>query len=121
MESIINTEFSAATLLISFGTLIGCATSLQKVAYRQPSLSSMQSKSSRLCLVCSKLKVLEGVSQSTTCFSTVFAHAALNALGPQEKASASNNTASKVLSDVFAFVGMTLPWVYWPFFVAGSH
>jgi hypothetical protein len=45
----------------------------------------------------------------------------LNALGPQEKASASNNTASKVLSDVFAFVGMTLPWVYWPFFVAGSH
>jgi len=119
MESIINAEFSAATLLISFGALIGRATPLQMVV-----LSTAES----VFYAINKLWIVFGVFQAEDVGGTLTIHmfgaffglAASYALGPQVKASASNNTASKV-SDVFALVGTTLLWVYWPSFVGATE
>merc|ERR1719330_2156611 len=53
-------------------------------------------------------------------FGAYFGLACAAALGPQEKASAENNSASRV-SDVFSLVGTTLLWVYWPSFVGATE
>ena len=119
MDSIINAEFSAATLLISFGALIGRATPLQMCV-----LSIAES----LFYALNKVFIVFGVFNAEDVGGTLTIHmfgaffglAASYALGPQEKASASNNAASRV-SDVFSLVGTTLLWVYWPSFVGATE
>ena len=119
MDSIINAEFSAATLLISFGALIGRATPLQMCV-----LSIAES----LFYALNKVFIVFGVFNAEDVGGTLTIHmfgaffglAASYALGPQEKVSASNNAASRV-SDVFSLVGTTLLWVYWPSFVGATE
>lgn len=119
MDSIINAEFSAATLLISFGALIGRATPLQMCA-----LSTLESLFYALNKVYVVLGYLDAEDVGGTItihmFGAYFGLAAAKALGPQNKVSASNNAASRV-SDVFALVGTTLLWVYWPSFVGATE
>eukprot|EP00557_Chaetoceros_sp_GSL56_P005444 CAMPEP_0176490952 /NCGR_PEP_ID=MMETSP0200_2-20121128/8159_1 /TAXON_ID=947934 /ORGANISM="Chaetoceros sp., Strain GSL56" /LENGTH=424 /DNA_ID=CAMNT_0017888321 /DNA_START=134 /DNA_END=1408 /DNA_ORIENTATION=- len=119
MDSIINAEFSAATLLISFGALIGRATPLQM---------SLIAIAESVFYAINKVLIVFGMFQAEDVGGTLTIHmfgaffglAASYALGPQEKESASNNSASRV-SDVFSFVGTTLLWVYWPSFVGATE
>mmetsp|Transcript_14533 Transcript_14533/g.20718 ORF Transcript_14533/g.20718 Transcript_14533/m.20718 type:complete len:471 (+) Transcript_14533:103-1515(+) len=118
MSSLINAEFSAATLLISFGALIGRVSPLQVTL-----IAVFQS----LFYVINKVIVLnylqvEDVGGTVTIhmFGAFFGLAASYALGPQLKVSASNNAATRV-SDVFALIGTTLLWVYWPSFVGATE
>jgi len=119
LDAIIDAEFSAATLLISFGALIGRATPLQMCA-----LSLFQSvfyAANKVFLVFGYFGAEDvGGTMTIHMFGAFFGLAAAYALGPQNKPSASNNAASKV-SDVFAFVGTTLLWVYWPSFVGATE
>ncbi len=119
MDSIINAEFSAAALLISFGALIGRATPLQMclIAFTESLFYAIN----KVVIVFGILKA-EDVGGTITIhmFGAYFGLACAYALGPQEKASASNNAASRV-SDVFSLLGTTLLWVYWPSFVGATE
>ena len=119
MEKIINAEFSAAALLISFGALIGRATPLQMciIAIAEALFYAFN----KVVLVLG-LIFAEDVGGTITIhmFGAYFGLAVAYALGPQEKESASNNSASRV-SDVFSLVGTTLLWVYWPSFVGATE
>jgi len=119
MDSMVDAEFSAATLLISFGALIGRATPLQMCI-----LAVIQSVFYAVNKVIIVFGVIgaEDVGGTLTIhmFGAFFGLAAAKALGPQQKESATNNASSRV-SDVFAFIGTTLLWVYWPSFVGATE
>jgi ammonium transporter Rh len=119
MDSIIDAEFSAAALLISFGALIGRATPLQMCFISV--LEAVFYAINKVIIVFGLLKA-EDVGGTITIhmFGAYFGLACAYALGPQEKESASNNSASRV-SDVFSLVGTTLLWVYWPSFVGATE
>jgi ammonium transporter Rh len=119
MDSIINAEFSAATLLISFGALIGRTTPLQMCLI---SIAESVFYAVNKILIVFGMFRAEDVGGTLTIhmFGAFFGLAASYALGPQEKESASNNAASRV-SDVFSLVGTTLLWVYWPSFVGATE
>jgi len=118
MDSIINAEFSAATLLISFGALIGRATPFQMCV-----LAIAES----IFYAVNKVIIVFGVigaedvggTLTIHMFGAFFGLAAAKALGSQQK-EATNNEASRV-SDVVAFIGTTLLWVYWPSFVGATE
>ena len=118
-EKIINAEFSAAALLISFGALIGRATPLQMciVAIMEAIFYSINK-----VIIIFGIISAEDVGGTITIhmFGAYFGLAVAYALGPQEKESASNNATSRV-SDVFSLVGTTLLWVYWPSFVGATE
>lgn len=119
LDSIIDAEFSAAALLISFGALIGRASPLQMcvISIAEAIFYTLN----KVFIVFGILKA-EDVGGTITIhmFGAFFGLAASKALGPQEKVSASNNAASRV-SDVFSLVGTTLLWVYWPSFVGATE
>lgn len=119
MDSIINAEFSAATLLISFGALIGRTTPLQMclIAIAESAFYALN----KILIVFGMFQAEDvGGTLTIHMFGAFFGLAASYALGPQEKESASNNSASRV-SDVFSLVGTTLLWVYWPSFVGATE
>ena len=119
LDSIINAEFSAAALLISFGALIGRATPLQMcvISIAEAAFYALN----KVFIVFGAIQA-EDVGGTITIhmFGAYFGLACAAALGPQEKESASNNGASRV-SDVFSLVGTTLLWVYWPSFVGATE
>lgn len=119
MDSIIDAEFSAATLLISFGALIGRATPIQMciLAIAESVFYAMN----KVFIVFGTFQA-EDVGGTITIhmFGAFFGLAAAKALGSQQKLSIVNNESSRV-SDVFAFIGTTLLWVYWPSFVGATE
>lgn len=119
MDSIINAEFSAAALLISFGALIGRVGPLEMCMVSI--LESFFYAINKVAIVFGLLKA-EDVGGTITIhmFGAYFGLACAYALGPQEKESASKNTASRV-SDIFSLLGTTLLWVYWPSFVGATE
>eukprot|EP00586_Coscinodiscus_wailesii_P003222 CAMPEP_0172489502 /NCGR_PEP_ID=MMETSP1066-20121228/19538_1 /TAXON_ID=671091 /ORGANISM="Coscinodiscus wailesii, Strain CCMP2513" /LENGTH=420 /DNA_ID=CAMNT_0013257421 /DNA_START=29 /DNA_END=1291 /DNA_ORIENTATION=+ len=119
MDSMINAEFSAAALLISFGALIGRATPIQMCFISI--LEAIFYAINKVIIVNGLIKA-EDVGGTITIhmFGAYFGLACAAALGPQQKESACKNTSSRV-SDVFALVGTTLLWVYWPSFVSATE
>ena len=106
MDTFIDAEFSAATLLISFGALIGRASPLQIsiIAIAEAIFYT----ANKVFIVVGWLNA-EDVGGSITIhmFGAYFGLACAYAIGPQEKESASNNSASRV-SDVLSLIGTTL-------------
>ena len=119
MDSIINAEFSAAALLITFGALIGRCSPLEMclVAIAEAVFYALN----KVFIVFGLLKA-EDVGGTITIhmFGAYFGLACAYTLGSQEKVSASNNSSSRV-SDVFSLIGTTLLWVYWPSFVGATE
>mmetsp|Transcript_30037 Transcript_30037/g.35686 ORF Transcript_30037/g.35686 Transcript_30037/m.35686 type:complete len:413 (-) Transcript_30037:121-1359(-) len=118
MDSLINAEFSAATLLISFGALIGRATPFQMcvLAIAESVFYAMN----KVIIVFGVIGAEDvGGTLTIHMFGAFFGLAAAKALGSQQK-EATNNEASRV-SDVVAFIGTTLLWVYWPSFVGATE
>lgn len=119
MDSIIDAEFSAATLLISFGALIGRATPIQMciLAIAESVFYALN----KVFIVFGYFQAEDvGGTMTIHMFGAFFGLAAAKALGSQQKESISNNESSRV-SDVFAFIGTTLLWVYWPSFVGATE
>jgi len=118
MDSLINAEFSAATLLISFGALIGRATPFQMCALAIA--ESVFYAVNKVIIVFGVIGAEDvGGTLTIHMFGAFFGLAAAKALGSQQK-EATNNEASRV-SDVVAFIGTTLLWVYWPSFVGATE
>eukprot|EP00934_Nitzschia_sp_Nitz4_P003452 Nitzschia sp. Nitz4//scaffold419_size8899//2837//4199//NITZ4_009109-RA/size8899-snap-gene-0.0-mRNA-1//-1//CDS//3329551391//3442//frame0 len=120
LDSIMNAEFSAATLLISFGPLIGRATPLQMctVAVAESLFYALN----KVIVVFGFLNAEDvGGSLTIHMFGAYFGLALAKTLGPQDKPSAETNNAPSRTSDVFAFIGTLLLWVYWPSFVGATE
>jgi len=118
MDSLINAEFSAATLLISFGALIGRATPFQMCVLAIA--ESVFYAVNKVIIVFGVIGAEDvGGTLTIHMFGAFFGLAAAKALGSQQK-EATNNEASRV-SDVVAFIGTTLLWVYWPSFVGATE
>jgi ammonium transporter Rh len=120
MSSLINAEFSAATLLISFGALIGNATPLQMVV-----LAVSQS----VFYAFNKVVLIVGLIGAEDVGGTIVIHmfgayfglAASAALGPPKDDGAARNASPNRVSDVLAMLGTTVLWVFWPSFVGATE
>jgi ammonium transporter Rh len=119
VASIIDGEFSAATLLISYGAVIGRASPVQLVIMAVS--QSFFYAFNKVVLVFGVFEAEDvGGTMTIHMFGAYFGLAASYALGPPKPSTASNATPDKV-SDLLALIGTTILWVYWPSFVGGTE
>ena len=116
MMTLIDAQFAAATLLITFGALIGRTSPMQMFV-----LLLVQS----ICYAFNKVVLVfgwmeaEDVGGSITIhmFGAYFGLAVSYALGPPDDQEAEQDK----ISDIFAFIGTTILWVFWPSFVGATE
>jgi len=119
LSTFIDGEFSAATLLISYGAVIGRATPTQLVV--MAIAQSVFYAVNKVVLVLGMVSAEDvGGSLTIHMFGAYFGLAVSKALGPPQSSSASNADATRE-SDVLALIGTTLLWVYWPSFVGATE
>lgn len=119
VPTFVDGEFSAATLLISYGAVIGRASPVQLVV--MAICQSFFYAFNKVVIVLGVLGAEDvGGSMTIHMFGAYFGLAASKALGPPKESSSSNADPSQV-SDVFALIGTTLLWVYWPSFVGATE
>lgn len=120
MSTIIDAEFAAATLMISFGALIGRASPLQMMLVLLS--EAFFYAFNKVFLVLGVIGAEDvGGSMTIHMFGAVFGLAVSFALGePKDAAAAIHGEPDKV-SDVFALIGTTILWVFWPSFVGATE
>ena len=118
-STIIDGQFAAATLLISYGAIIGRATPLQLALMAV--LQALPYAFNKVVLVFG-LWGAEDVGGTMTIhmFGAIFGLSVSYVLGPPKEATALN-ASPKAVSDVMALIGTTLLWVYWPSFVGATE
>jgi ammonium transporter Rh len=117
MAILIDAEFSAAALLITFGALIGRASPLQMMVV---------ALAEGVFYACNKVIFVLGFvgaedvggTMTIHLFGSCFGLAVSYALGPAKDA---NEPAADRVSDVFALVGTTVLWMFWPSFVGATE
>jgi ammonium transporter Rh len=124
MATLIDAEFAAATLMITFGALIGRATPLQMmvVAISQ----SLFYAFNKVILVLGVIAAEDvGGSMTIHMFGAYFGLAVSYALGPlpplDDTDPHKHNASPNKVSDLLALVGTTILWVYWPSFVGATE
>ncbi|KAA8497287.1 Ammonium transporter Rh type B [Porphyridium purpureum] len=120
MSTMIDGEFAAATLLISYGAVLGRASPVQLVimAIGQAVFYAIN----KAVFVLGILGAEDvGGSMTIHLFGALFGLAASFALGAPRHASSSSNAQPSAVSDVFALIGTTLLWVFWPSFVSATE
>ena len=117
LPSLIDGEFSAATLLISYGAVIGRASPVQLVVM---ALCQAFFYAFNKVIIVFGLCEAEDVGGTLTIhmFGAFFGLAVSHVLGAPKS---SSNASPNRVSDVLALVGTTLLWVYWPSFVAATE
>ena len=119
ISTFIDGEFSAATLLISYGAVIGRATPTQLVI--MAIAQSLFYAVNKVVFVLGMISAEDvGGSLTIHMFGAYFGLAVSKALGPHRDASAPNADATPI-SDILALIGTTLLWVYWPSFVGATE
>ncbi|KAL3935280.1 MAG: hypothetical protein SGBAC_009169 [Bacillariaceae sp.] len=119
VPTFIDGEFSAATLLISYGAIIGRASPVQLVI--MAICQSFFYAFNKVIIVLGVLGAEDvGGTMTIHMFGAYFGLAVSKALGGPKPSSESNSEPSQV-SDVFAMIGTTLLWVYWPSFVGATE
>lgn len=119
MATIIDGEFSAATLLISFGAIIGRATPLQLIIMTIS--QSFFYAFNKVCIVFGFVGAEDvGGTMTIHMFGAYFGLAVSYALRGKKESSEKNESSNHV-SDVMAMIGTTLLWVYWPSFVGATE
>ena len=114
MLNLIDSEFAAATLLISFGAVIGRASPLQMLVMMLS--QAIFYSFNKLFLVFGYIGAEDvGGTLTIHLFGAYFGLAASYALGPPEKTAEQDK-----ISDIFAFVGTTVLWVL-PSFVSATE
>jgi ammonium transporter Rh len=118
VASLIDGEFSAATLLISFGAVIGRASPLQLVI--MGILQSFFYAVNKVVLVFGVFKAEDvGGTLTIHLFGAYFGIAVARAFAKPKPISDKNNSSSQV-SDVLSLIGTTVLWIYWPSFVGAT-
>lgn len=117
MPTLIDAQFSAATLLISFGALIGRVTPLQMTVLTL--CEALFYAFNKAVLVLGFIGAEDvGGSMTIHMFGAFFGLSVSYALGPPT--STEHNEPDKV-SDVLALIGTTILWVFWPSFVGATE
>lgn len=119
LTTLVDGEFAAATLLISFGAIIGRASPLQLVVMTL--LQSFFYALNKVVIVLGAWKA-EDVGGTITIhmFGAYFGLAVSRALG-EPKGRCRSNADSSQVSDLLSLIGSTLLWVYWPSFVGATE
>lgn len=112
-------QFAAATLLISYGAIIGRVTPLQLAIMAL--CQSFPYAFNKVVLVFG-LWGAEDVGGTMTIhmFGALFGLSVSYALGPPKEATF-RNASPNAVSDLLALIGTTLLWVYWPSFVGATE
>lgn len=119
VPAFIDGEFSAATLLISYGAVIGRASPVQLIIMAL--FQSFFYAFNKAVIVLGVLGVEDvGGSMTIHMFGAYFGLAVSRALGPPKESSKENSNPNAV-SDLLSLVGTTLLWVYWPSFVGATE
>ena len=119
LDTIIDGEFFAATVLISFGAVIGRASPLQLVVMCLG--ESIFYAINKVVFIFGTLNTEDvGGSLSIHCFGAYFGLAVSKMLG-KEKASSASKADATSISDILSLIGTTLLWVYWPSFVGATE
>lgn len=119
VATFIDGEFAAATLLISFGAVIGRASPVQLVVMAL--CQSFAYAFNKVVLVFGVWAAEDvGGSMTIHMFGAFFGLAVSYVLGVP-KASTSSNAGPNAASDVSSLIGTTLLWVYWPSFVGATE
>ena len=120
MATLIDSEFAAATLMITFGAIIGRASPLQMliVAMSQSVFYAVN----KVVFVLGSVGAEDvGGSMTIHMFGAYFGLAASYALGPPTDVGAEETALSDKVSDVLALIGTTILWVFWPSFVGATE
>ena len=118
MTTLIDAEFSAATLLITFGALIGRASPLQMMVLALS--ESVFYAFNKVFLVLGHVGAEDvGGSMTIHMFGAYFGLAVSYALGPPSIGL--EHAEGDKVSDVFALIGTTILWVFWPSFVGATE
>jgi ammonium transporter Rh len=117
MSSLINGEFSAAALLISYGAVIGRASPMQLVI--MGIVQSFVYALNKVWIVAAWWEA-EDVGGTITIhmFGAYFGMAVSYVLGAPTNAKCCSSSS---VSDVISLIGTTLLWVYWPSFVGATE
>jgi ammonium transporter Rh len=120
MATLIDAEFAAATLMISFGALIGRASPVQMlvVCVSQSLFYAMN----KVVFVLGGIHAEDvGGSMTIHMFGACFGLAVSYALGGAKDEGASQAGTPDKKSDVLALIGTTILWVFWPSFVGATE
>ena len=119
VPTFIDGEFSAATLLISYGAVIGRPSPVQLVIMALS--QSFFYAFNKVVLVLGLLSAEDvGGSMTIHMFGAYFGLSVSYVLGPPKSTSAPNSNPTAV-SDVLALLGTGLLWIYWPSFVGATE
>jgi ammonium transporter Rh len=120
LVTLIDGEFAAATLLISFGAIIGRASPLQLVC--MTICQAVAYALNKAVLVFGIISCEDvGGSMTIHMFGAYFGLAVSYVLGPPQASALSSNCKPNATSDLTALIGTTLLWVYWPSFVGATE
>ncbi|CAB9497154.1 Ammonium transporter Rh type [Seminavis robusta] len=119
LTTLVDAEFAAATLLISFGAIIGRASPLQLIV-----MTLMQS----FFYALNKVVIVLGAWKAEDVGGTITIHmmgayfgmGVSRVLG-EPKGRSKVNADSSAVSDVMGLIGTTILWVYWPSFVGATE
>jgi ammonium transporter Rh len=119
MDNLIDAEFAAATLMITYGALIGNATPLQLVVvcFGQSFFYAFNKVFGVLGLIGAEDV---GGSMTIHMFGAYFGLACSYAIGPPFDDAGEEAVPDKV-SDILALIGTTILWVFWPSFVGATE
>lgn len=120
MATLIDAEFAAATLMISFGALIGRASPVQMLVVCVS--QSLFYALNKVVFVLGAIHAEDvGGSMTIHMFGAYFGLAASYALGGAKDEGASEAGMPDKNSDVLALIGTTILWVFWPSFVGATE
>lgn len=120
MATLIDSEFAAATLMITFGAIIGRASPLQMICICIS--QSLFYAVNKVVFVLGYIGAEDvGGSMTIHMFGAYFGLAASCALGPPKDDGADEAAVPDRISDVLALVGTTILWVFWPSFVGATE
>jgi len=120
MATLIDSEFAAATLMITFGAMIGRATPLQMLIICIS--QSLFYAFNKVVLVLGFISAEDvGGSMTIHMFGAYFGLAASYAIGPAKDEGAMEASEPDKVSDILALIGTTILWVYWPSFVGATE
>ena len=119
MAALIDAQFSAATMLITFGALIGRVSPLQMMVLAL--CEAFFYAVNKVFFVLGMIGAEDvGGSMTIHMFGAYFGLAVSYALGPVPAASLEHAEGDKV-SDLLAMIGTTILWVFWPSFVGATE
>lgn len=120
MATLIDAEFAAATLMITFGAIIGRASPLQMMLICMS--QSVFYAINKVVFVLGSIAAEDvGGSMTIHMFGAYFGLAVSFALGPPVDDGADEAAMPDKVSDVLALIGTTILWVFWPSFVGATE